>query len=280
MLTNVRDNNIELLQIEEVDDTSVPPSAPRDLRFVAMLALPRLRLGCRIVSFSCHTDPIRRSRNGTVADNKMEEDPYSGSDCSDKSSRRLSAGSGMHCRPDSALVHFRAYIHRDDHPVTHFSFVARREELLQYARTTFRTDTQDRGLLTSVSWDTWGPGATRWGGSDEADAAWMASISGQRSVVIIGENPRPICVRDYNVHTVRRTQAASGSVGRRSSSRVKIVTEESRIAHQDCFMEDVRSSLPYVEVSSEKKYDFDAVLISDEHLVGITVREASYGFPE
>jgi hypothetical protein len=53
---------------------------------------------------------------------------------------------------------------------------------------------------------------------------------------------------------------------------LKVVTESSKIEKGDEFLNDIISSLPYCEATSEKRYGYHEVLIDDERIVGITVR--------
>ncbi len=186
---------------------------------------------------------------------------------------------GPHCRPDKALVQFRAYIRTGGtlpaENMIYFSFVVHREVILHLAREgAWKNGVQDANLIHAVPWHEWGPKATRWGGEDEADAAWMANIAGQRNVVNSGHDPRPICVRDYNVFSVNRMLSSSHLQADKKTIKqaIKVVVEESTTAHQDCFLDDIRSSLPYVEYTSSAHFSFDVVLICDEHIIGLTVR--------
>jgi len=42
------------------------------------------------------------------------------------------------------------------------------------------------------------------------------------------------------------------------------------------FEEDVRSSLPYVEIVTQTEYDYDEVLIDEERILGLKVRSNSF----
>ena len=52
---------------------------------------------------------------------------------------------------------------------------------------------------------------------------------------------------------------------------MKVVTESSKIEKGEEFLNDIVSSLPYCEATSEKRYGYHEVLIDDERIVGITV---------
>jgi hypothetical protein len=57
-----------------------------------------------------------------------------------------------------------------------------------------------------------------------------------------------------------------------NEGRLKVVTESSKIEKGDEFLNDIVSSLPYCEATSEKRYEYHEVLIDDERIVGIMVR--------
>jgi len=266
LLTNIRDNTLELLRLRDVGGTM--PS-DREVVWVAKLALPPLRPGRTMVSLSCCTDRIRKGKGGSVEENILG--------CRSASTRGRYGELGPHCRPDKALVQFRAYIRTGGtlpaENMIYFSFVVHREVILHLAREgAWKNGVQDANLIHAVPWHEWGPKATRWGGEDEADAAWMANIAGQRNVVNSGHDPRPICVRDYNVFSVNRMLSSSHLQADEKTIKqaIKVVIEESTTAHQDCFLDDIRSSLPYVEYTSSAHFNFDVVLICDEHIIGLT----------
>ncbi|KAI0252578.1 hypothetical protein BJV78DRAFT_1201687 [Lactifluus subvellereus] len=50
-----------------------------------------------------------------------------------------------------------------------------------------------------------------------------------------------------------------------------MVAESSKIEKGDEFLNDIVSSLPYCEATSEKRYGYHEVLTDDERIVGITV---------
>jgi hypothetical protein len=53
---------------------------------------------------------------------------------------------------------------------------------------------------------------------------------------------------------------------------VSLKIEDTVIAAGSMFKEDVRSSLPYVEVVTETEYEYDGVLIDEERILGLKVR--------
>ena len=81
----------------------------------------------------------------------------------------------------------------------------------------------------------------------------------------------PIVIRDFHPERVRRALARSQSPSS-NKGRLKVVTESSKIEKGDEFLNDIVSSLPYCEATSEKRYGYHEVIIDDERIVGITVR--------
>ncbi|THH03696.1 hypothetical protein EW145_g6075 [Phellinidium pouzarii] len=255
ILTNMRDNTIEFLSL-------VVPHAENErtrCRWVGKLALPALRRGSSLVSISCRTDAVRDCVVGVSAAARD-----SGSSLRSRSHRRAP----VRCAPEKALVQFRMYLQgsREGH-ISLFTFVAHRGELLRIVNSSgFSTSTTEPTPLIAKPWDTWGPQATRWSDANETDTAWMAGNAGQRQVFITRDRPRHIRVRNYNAAAVRKV---SMSTQRKVERRVKAVTGESITAHQDCFLNDIRSALPFFEISSEQTFDYDGVLMDEEHIIGL-----------
>jgi hypothetical protein len=80
----------------------------------------------------------------------------------------------------------------------------------------------------------------------------------------------PIVIRDFHPERVRRA-LARGKGPSLDGDRLKVVTESSKIEKGDEFLNDIVSSLPYCEATSEKRYGYHEILIDDERIVGITV---------
>lgn len=269
MLTDIRQNTLEFLQIARSSDETVGFC----LKDVGKLRLPRLREGSSIVSMTCRTDAIQAARRSPWTSSGMKESSLS---MSRTSSDRPNSSGFVRCKSEKALVKFRMYVQGSRPPVpehvSHFSFVAHRGELLRIARAGLEGgSTVDPGG-EAVPWHLWGPERTRWGGIDEADAAWMGSVSGQRQAIVSGNKPREIKIRDYNVNTVRKH--LTGFVND-AGILSQTITTSSITAHQGCFTEDIHSSLPYVEFVSSGRYDYDAVQLDDEHIIGVLVSDFS-----
>lgn len=266
MLTDIRQNTLEFLQIARSSNETVGLC----LKDIGKLCLPRLREGSSIVSMTCRTDAIQSARRPPWTSFRVKESSLS------MSRSRPNSSGFVRCKSEKALVKFRMYVQGSRPPVpehvSHFSFVAHRGELLNIARAGLEGgSTVDPGS-EALPWHLWGPEHTRWGGIDEADAAWMGSVSGQRQAVVSGNKPREIKIRDYNVNTVRKH--LTSFVNNRGILS-QAITTSCTTAHQGCFSEDLQSSLPYVEFVSSGRYDYDAVQLDDDHIIGVLVSNFS-----
>jgi hypothetical protein len=100
--------------------------------------------------------------------------------------------------------------------------------------------------------------------------------SRQRSVCIsahAGTFPSPIVVRDFNSYNVTRykNQESDDTAHKPCENTKRLVTEETLLEPPDVFAEDVWSALPYIEVVSRQLYDYTAVLIDEEGILGLQV---------
>lgn len=257
----MRDKTIEVfeLAVSKNDDGII------QCKCIGKLGLPELREGCSLASISCRTDSVRDHAG------KVSTVPASGAEEGSQPPLFKLRKPPVHCLPERALVQFRMYLqaqHGDDQ-VALFTFVTHREDLLG-ALNLGRSPTEG-DQINLIPWQVWGPSSTRWNDANETDTAWSAAVAGQRQIVISRDRPRHIRVRNYNRLAVRREHNAL-SAGRSDQGRRRVVVEESTTAHQGCFQNDIQSSLPYVEVSSEGTFDYDGVLMDEEHIIGLKVR--------
>lgn len=101
----------------------------------------------------------------------------------------------------------------------------------------------------AVPWEAWGPANTR---ILEHDSLTWGSLVGERRATVGQVAPTRITMRDYNPSRVRRALAlAGGEAGREVTlecgSVVKVVKETSVYRGGEWFVDDIESSLPYVE---------------------------------
>jgi hypothetical protein len=105
--------------------------------------------------------------------------------------------------------------------------------------------------------------------------------AGQRAVALENMVPTPIIVRDFNVYAVRAARAlmvASGQLHQGNWSkrlpngnRMTLKVEDTLLAAGSVFKEDVRSSLPYVEIVTQSEYRYGSVMVDDERILGSEV---------
>jgi hypothetical protein len=136
--------------------------------------------------------------------------------------------------------------------------------------------------LMFVSWEAWGVSATRWFDGDPASMHWITTAAGQRAVAMNDGASSPIIVRDFNPYAVRSARAraaAGGHLQQRcdwtedlpNGNVMTLKVDDSVLAAGSVFKDDVRSSLPYVEVMTRAEYRYQGVLIDEESVLGLKV---------
>jgi hypothetical protein len=141
-------------------------------------------------------------------------------------------------------------------------------------------------MPVQVPWDVCGVSATRWFEDDPALMRWITTTAGQRSVTMEDGAPTPVIVRDFNPYAVRAARAVAATSGQwqqgnwskqlPNGNRMALKVKDSVISAGSIFEEDVRSSLPYVEIVTQTEYEYDGVLIDEERILGLKVRSNSY----
>ena len=110
-------------------------------------------------------------------------------------------------------------------------------------------DPEEAGRSALLPWEIWGPANTR---ILEHDSVTWGSLVGERRATVGQLLPTRITIRDYNPSRVRHALAlAGGEAGREVTlecgSVVKVVKETSAYRGGEWFLDDIESSLPYVE---------------------------------
>jgi hypothetical protein len=115
---------------------------------------------------------------------------------------------------------------------------------------------------------------------------WMTTTAGQRSVTMEDRAPTPVIVRDFNPYAVRVARAVAAANGQwqqgnwskqlPNGNRMALKVKDSVISAGSIFEEDVRSSLPYVEIVTQTEYDYDGFLMDEERILGLKVRSNPY----
>ena len=210
----------------------------------SVLVLPALQRGISCIMVECQGDQIVPSRDLLTRSHRLHfvSDPNATVLCFTLGFRQVVGG----------LDYLRSV-----------SFWVRRCSLFEYAT---------RGGNQEYPWDAWGPSVTRW--TDWEHGLAPCRPGGSRSALFpmlieVGSG-NPIVIRDFHPERVRRALARSQSPSS-TKGRLKVVTESSKIEKGDEFLNDIVSSLPYCEATSEKRYGYHEVLIDDERIVGITV---------
>ena len=132
-----------------------------------------------------------------------------------------------------------------------------------------------------VPWSEWGPTVTRWFEGDNTSTCFITRAAGQRAVTLENMTPTPIIVRDFNPYAVRAARALAPTNGRLkqgnwskelpNGNQMTLNVEDRVLTAGSIFKEDVRSSLPYVEIMTQSEYDYEGVVIDDERIMGLKV---------
>jgi hypothetical protein len=133
------------------------------------------------------------------------------------------------------------------------------------------------GSVPKVPWEEWGPKNTR---VLEHDSHTWGSLVGERRATVGQELPTRITMRDYNPFRVRcalgRTGGPGNEIKLECGSVMKVVAEKSVFRKDAWFVDDIESSLPYVETVTP--YPECAGILMDEGSLLAEVRtEVSVG---
>ena len=169
-----------------------------------------------------------------------------------------------------------------------FTFIVHRRALLDHipdadrACAPFNSTLESAPETVQVPWEAWGVSATRWFENDPASLRWITTTAGQRAVTMKDVAPTPIIVRDFNPYAVRSAHARAAASGHLqqgydwsedlpNGNQMTLKVDDSVIAAGTVFKEDVRSSLPYVEIVTQAEYHYEGVLIDEERILGLKV---------
>ena len=154
----------------------------------------------------------------------------------------------------------------------------------------------DRGLRLSASskriafpglatpWQLWGPPITRWFYADEFETAFITTTAGQRCVQFVSSTrsgshrsdlmPDTIVILDFNPWHVKRAdydQKVRGLGGVVLVGPSHNEHEANICLSRGAFEEHIQCSLPFVACKVPRKWDYDAVLLDEERILGIRV---------
>lgn len=86
-------------------------------------------------------------------------------------------------------------------------------------------------------------------------------------------DPGRIVVRDYNPIAIHRAEwERDNDIFDDMDNRRKLVTEkdaEPLMAWEHVFVSNGMNKLPYIEVETEEEFDYDGVLMDENHLLGL-----------
>ncbi|KAF8492162.1 hypothetical protein F5888DRAFT_1731366 [Russula emetica] len=159
-----------------------------------------------------------------------------------------------------------------------FTFIVHRRALLDHIPAAHRTcalfcSTPEPAPETvQVPWEAWGPSATRWFEGDPASMRWITTTAGQRAVTMEDSASTPIIVRDFNPYAVRSARAraaAGGQLQQQCDWNEVLPNGNTVLVAGSVFKDDVRSSLPYVEIVTREEYHYEGVLIDEERILGL-----------
>ncbi|KAJ7108338.1 hypothetical protein C8R44DRAFT_857810 [Mycena epipterygia] len=245
IVPNSLDASLDVFRIPDSDEGSPP-------RFLHSFNLPELADDTAILSFQCRGDPNPRAALSRPTRSKFIP------------------------RPENALMLFSCDIGNQNGGMGHM-FVL------------------DRALFTGmlevcpsnvsdIQWEAWGPQCTRWFDTNALSTHYITTTCGQRLVTISNnawQKPAPIRVLDFNnLNVLARRTLGPGRVQEEHAT-IRIVPEDEEMPPDDIdpapFRDPVRSFLPFIETVSEELYDFGAVIINDQNIIGVKFGETSLG---
>ncbi|KAJ7155145.1 hypothetical protein C8R46DRAFT_1005280 [Mycena filopes] len=227
---NSLDEDLEILLVPPAGEYNANP------RFAYSLLLPATKSEHWVHTFQCRAAPNPRP-----------------------SGLNRLARARFHPRPASAIMLFLLHVDGELGPTDHM-FVLHRLPLLCI----LAAPPHDAHLI-AIRWAQWGPACTRWFDATALSTQYITATAGQRMVRIARTAPAvpaPIVVMSFNARDVEAVRAAGGG----GPAGVRVV--EAGALHLAAFEEPIVSLLPFVETSSQEVYDYGAVLINDESIIG------------
>jgi hypothetical protein len=187
--------------------------------------------------------------------------------------------------PADAIALFNMSVIGHPADFSYFSFIVHRSALLKFVPAHPHTYSPYTSTIESrigmshrievsispacIPWNRWGPLITRCFSARGIAHGYITTTAGQRSVCIPTQaenDPSPITVRDFNPYNIARyTEPETDSIG----GYRRLVTDPTLLEPRHVFTEDVWSALPYIEVVSRQRYDYTAVLMDEERILGL-----------
>ena len=261
VIPNLVQNTLEVTKIVMDGD-----DAPR-LVLLCVLHLPPLAENASLYHYYCRSEP-----------NPTGSGPISVPPPSDRPFRD---------KAEDAIVIFNmSYTHLGTR-VNWLTFIVHRRALLAHipaahrACAPFCSPPEPTFAVVQVPWSAWGPPATRLFIGNFTPMYWISTTAGQRAVMMEVVLPSPIIVQDFNPYAVRAALALAAESGQSQQGdwskqlpdgdRMTLTVEDSVLTAGLIFKEDVRSSLPYVEIVTQNDYWYNGVMMDDERILGLRV---------
>ena len=188
---------------------------------------------------------------------------------------------------DAIVIFNMSYNHSSGARWGWLTFIVHRRALLAHIPAEHRTcapfcsPPEPTPAVVQLPWSAWGPPVTRLFGGNATPMYWISTTAGQRAVMLENRMPSPIIVRDFNPYAVRAARALAAENGQSeqgnwnqqlpNGNRMTLNVEDSVLAAGLIFKEDVRSSLPYVEVVTQDEHYYNGVMIDDQRILGLKV---------
>ena len=272
VIPNLIQNTLEIVKIVVKND-DIPCLFP-----LCVLNLPPLTRNASIVRLGCRAEP-NPTGPGPLAIPAPSNRPFRD-------------------KPEDAIILFSVLIEdvMQIHPgqfhfpeTRPFTFIVHRRALLDHIPAAYRacapfcSSPEPAPETVQVPWEAWGVSATRWFEGDPASMRWITTTAGQRAVTMEDAAKTPIIVRDFNPYAVRSARARAAAGGGHLQQRcdwiehlpngnvMTLKVENNVLPAGSVFKDDVRSSLPYVEVMTRAEYRYEGVLIDEERILGLKV---------
>jgi len=260
MIPNLSQNTVEVTKIV-IDSDGTPRLMP-----LCVFHLPPLTRDASLCNLYCHSEPKPTS-----------SDPVSISSPSDRP---------FHNKAEDAIIIVDiAYDHISGRDW--LTFIVHRRALLAHipaahrACAPFCSAPEPMPTPVHVPWSSWGPASTRWFEGERVETAWIMRTAGQRVVALEEIMPTPIMVRDFNPYAVRAARALAVVSGQSqqgnwtmqlpNGNQMTLQVDDSVLNAGFIFEEDVRSSLPYVEIVTQDEYHYTRAMIDDQRVLGLMV---------
>ncbi|KIL58901.1 hypothetical protein M378DRAFT_85790, partial [Amanita muscaria Koide BX008] len=163
--------------------------------------------------------------------------------------------------PENSVIiaNLRVETYRRPRSTKYYTLIISRRALL---------DTIQKLLVSTkpLQWADWGPPISRWFRVAESRGILTSTSAGQRCTLLFPHTHgrSTVGVVDFNPHNFRRNAEGEDNGG---NGRM----EEGKFDHEGRFSEEVYMGLKCVVYNAPDEYDFDAVLMDEERLLGVKV---------